>query len=473
MPGRGPAIKICPKDRTEFGDDISFCPICGTKVVSIGLRKGEVVGGSYRVLELIGRGWAGAVYRAEHSMMGRPTALKVISSPVVADPAFVERFRKAAQLLSDLDHPNVAIVHDLGLEPPGRVFVASELVEGKSLAKILSDEGPMAGQRCLDVIHFVLDGLKSAHEMGIIHGSIKPSNIMIAADASGPRIVDFASARVVAALQDELFATVTPYETVYGQVEYLAPEQITGGEVTARTDIYAIGLMMYELLTGARPFRGDSAEEIAKAQVEEKPPSPREFKPQLKIPKFIEKAIMQALEKKPRKRQQSVGDLMEQLQAEIVPEEEEPKGVWQRARAAVLPPKPAPPRPAETPTAILPTVGAVKRQGAGAADVSSDMEGKGEGPRFILYDGKTVKAVYSVNKAEMLVGRSPDCDIFIDDQTVSRVHAKVVSKPEKIVVEDMNSLNGTYINEDAVKRGHIEHKDNVTFGNVTLVFRTS
>jgi len=435
----------------------------------VGLRKGEVVGGSYRVIELIGRGWAGAVYRAEHSMMGRPTAVKIFTSPTVADPAFVERFRQAAHLLSDLDSPFVAMVHDLGLEPPNRVFIASEYVEGKSLAKTLAEEGPIAAQRFLDMMQAVLEGLKSAHDMGVVHGSIKTANIIIPADGSGPRLVDFGTARIVAALGDEIFATVTPYGTVYGEVPYMAPEQLTGEDVDARTDVYLAGLVMYEMLTGAKVFRLESAADLARAQVEGKALPPREFKPQLRIPKFIEKAIMQALEKKPRRRQQTVGELMEELQAEIVPEDEEPKGMWQRAKAAVIPPKPAP-RPAESPTAVLQRAPSA---GPAPAETRADAGAQVAGPRLVLYDGKKVKKVYALDKPEMLVGRSPECDVMIDDKTVSRVHARITSKPERIVVEDLNSLNGTYINNDAVKRGHIEDKDSLAFGSIVLVFRTT
>lgn len=482
LPGRGRAIKICPKDKTEYGDDISFCPICGTHLAAVGLRKGEVVGGSYRVMELLGRGWAGAVYKAEHSMMGRATALKIITSPVVADPAFIERFRQAAASLSELDSPYVAMVHDLGLEQPNRIYIASEYIEGKSLAKMLAEEGPLAAQRFLDIINLVLEGLKSAHEMGVVHGSIKPSNVIIANDNSGPRLVDFGIQRIVGALGDEIFATQTSLGRVYGEIAYLAPEQIAGDPGDVRTDIYAMGLMMYELLTGAKPFRQDTAEALARAQAGEHPAAPREFKPQLKIPKFVEKAIMQALEKKPRKRQQTAGELLEELQAEIIPEEAEGKGVWQRARAAVMPPKP---EPAEAPTDFVKAGGAGGgiRAAAPAAPAAParpqvpepgpEAPGGVTGPRFILYEAKKAKSVWVLTKPETRIGRAPDCDIILEDRTVSRVHAVVVSKPDRIFVEDLNSMNGTYINNEAVKRGHIEDGDEVAFGNVVLVFRTT
>lgn len=499
----GLTIKICPKDKTEYGDDISFCPICGTRCVSVGLRKGEVVGGSYRIVDLIGRGWAGAVYRAEHSMMGRPTALKVVSSPVVADPAFIERFRKAAHLLSELDSPQVAMVHDLGLEPPNKIFIASELVAGRSLAKMLADEGPIPAQKFVGIMRVVLEGLKSAHDMGLVHGSMKPSNVIVAGDRAEPKIVDFGARRIVAALQDELFAVQTSKGLIYGEIAHLAPEQILGEEVDPRSDIYCLGLMMYELLTGAKPFRHESPEDMVRAQLEDKPVPPREFKPQLKTPKFIEKAVMQALEKKPRRRQQSAAELLEELSAEIVPEEEEHKGVWQRAKAAMAP-KPAPPKeeaPAEatpqaeapaapTRTVRVPRAGvtsvskadgevAVPAVPAAKAAVRAPVSGEKEeepeevsGPRLVLYEGKVVKSIFPLDKPELLVGRSPECDIMIDDRTVSRVHARISVKPERVVVEDLNSLNGTYINNDAVKRGHIEDKDTVAFGNISLVFRT-
>ncbi len=328
--------------------------------------------------------------------------------------------------------------------------------------------------------------------MGIIHGSLKPSNIIVSDDVhAGPRIVDFGTRRIVAALQDELFAVKTPYGLVYGELAYLAPEQIIGEPTDARTDVYAVGLIMYELLTGARPFRQEDPADLAAAQVDERALAPRDFKPQLKIPKFMEKAIMNALEKKPRKRQDGAGELLEQLQGEIVPEEAEPKSVWQRAKAAVAPkpaakeeaPPPPPLVPEETPdaaskTAARPTVAPqVAAEGArpsgGAAGMPPAPAAEMTGPRFVLYEGKEVKEAWPVVKDEMRVGRSAECDIAIDDRTVSRVHARISRRPDRIVVEDLNSLNGTYINDDAIKRGHVEDGDVVSFGNVALIFRNT
>ena len=462
--------------------------------MAAGLRKGEIIGSSYRIGELIGRGWAGAVYRAEHSMMGRPTALKIITSPMAGDPSFMERFRQAAKHVSDIESPYVAMVHDLGVEPPNRIFIACELVEGKSLARVLSEEGPMAAQKVLDIARGVLEGLKTIHEMGGVHGCLKPSNILMPRDGTGPKIVDYAVLRIVAALGDRSFATVTAYGTVYGEISYLAPEQIKGGHADGRTDVYALALVMYELLTGGKPFRYEAATELAKAQVEQRPVAPREFKPQLKIPKFIEKAVMQALEKDPARRQQTAGEFEEQLQAEIVPEggavrleaggkqaaqkdvvlmpAEEPKDV------TLLPAEEKPPEATSTQaTAIVsgkaarPPARKEEEKPKTAPEPAKPEEPSG--PRLMRYDGKKVTAVYPVDKAEMLVGRSPDCDIMLDDGTVSRRHARIVTKPGRVVVEDLNSLNGTYINDEAIKRGHIEDDDTVAFGNIVLVFRTT
>jgi hypothetical protein len=313
---------------------------------------------------------------------------------------------------------------------------------------------------------------------------------------------------------------------------------------------------MYELLTGARPFRQEDLAALAQAQVDEKPVAPREFKPQLRIPKFMEKAIMQALEKKPRRRQQSAGEFLEQLQAEIVPEEEESRGMWARARAAVTPrppsreeapakeeaqtPPPPPPKAApaaqeaaatqitqpspeeQEPITVLPEVAgisaalasmggsaapgaqgkhaapvkpaapakaavssktaAASRPGAHAQPAEEPEEAKAaakgvvepEGPRLLRYDGKKLTGAWALDKPELTVGRSPECDIMIDDRSVSRVHASIYVRPDGVVVKDRVSLNGTYVNDDVVTgKAHVEDGDLVSFGSVGLVFRNA
>ncbi|MCD6404291.1 MAG: zinc-ribbon domain-containing protein, partial [Planctomycetes bacterium] len=173
---KGHAIKTCPECKAEYGDDVVFCPQCGKRLVQVEAGRGEIVGGAYRIIEPMGSGWAGVVFKAEHVMMGRATALKVISSTAVSEAGFVDRFREAAHLLSDLSDPRIATVHDMGTDPSSRVFIASEFVEGKSLAAIIEETGLFAPQHFLDIIRPVIQGLESAHALGVIHGSLKPSN---------------------------------------------------------------------------------------------------------------------------------------------------------------------------------------------------------------------------------------------------------------------------------------------------------
>ncbi len=453
---RGHAIKTCPECKTEYSDDMVFCPQCGKRLVPVVTDRGGIVGGAYRVIESVGSGWAGVVFKAEHIMMGRTTALKVISSTAASEAGFADRFREAAHLLSDLSDPRIATVHDMGIEAPSRVFIAAEFVEGKSLAAVIEETGLVAPQRFLDIIRPVIQGLGSAHALGLIHGSLKPSNIILPDDSSQPKIVDFATRRIVVALGDEKFTTNTPYGPVYGDVAYLAPEQIKGEQADERTDVYCLGLVMYEMLTGARPYGVDLAADVARAHVEASAESMRSFKPHLKIPKFIDKAVMRALEKDPQRRQAGAAELADELHGEIIPEK-------RLTSARVRQARPAPKAPERKAPAAA---GAAK---AGAAPTEPAPV---TGPRLVLYKGKKVAEVFPLDKPKMLVGRSPECDILIDDQAVSRVHARISKKGDRIIVEDLDSLNGTYINKDAVRRGHIEHKDKVVFGSVVLVFRT-
>lgn len=455
------------KCKVDYGDDLNFCPTCGSELLARHAGAGGLIGGAYRIFEPIGKGWAGIVYRAEHAMMGRPTALKVITSPLVSDPGFMGRFREAAHLLSDLCDPHIATVHDMGLELPNRVYVAMELVKGKSVAAMIREGGPIGPQRVLDIARDLIKGLRAASVLGVVHGSIKPSNVMVSEDPPEVKILDFAARRIVAALSDESFTVNTPYGPVYGDTSYLAPEQVKGEAVGEHSDVYNIALVMYEMLTGAKPFRQASAGEIARAQVETVPKSPREFKRQLRIPKFMDKAVVRALAKDPDDRQASLTGLFEDLQGEILPEE----APRPQHRTVIMPRPARPTRPKAAPKSVP------KRSAAGKPIEEvwvpeQEIGFKEEGPRLVSFKGKKVVAVYPVDKQTLLVGRSSECDIAIDDSSISRVHARITVKSGRYIVEDMGSLNGTYKNDDGIKIAHIEDGDQISFGSVDLIFRT-
>ncbi len=422
-----------------------------------------MVGGLYRIAETIGRGWAATVYRAEHVMMGRAIALKVVTSDAAADEAFSERFREAARHLSELTNECIATVHDMGTDPPNRVYTVTELVNGRSLADIISDGGAMPPQRVLDIVRPLLKALYCAHVLGVVHGSLKPSNVIIPADGGPPKLLDFGARRIVAALFDEDFTTMTPYGPVYGEVAYLAPEQIRGAEITERVDVYAVGLLMYEMLTGARPFRSESPRGLAREQVETVPESPRGFAQQLRIPKFIDRAVMRALEKNPGHRPQSAARLLEELQGEIVTEQAP------AARTAVTRLVPSEARPERPPAAAAPAEEPAPVEKPPAEAPPEEPVKKA--PRLVLYKGDEVLKEFPIDKQTLTVGRAHDCEIPLEDSSISRHHARITVRPDRIVVEDLNSLNGTYINEDGIRRGHIENGDRVSFGTVDLVFR--
>lgn len=466
QPAKGSAIKTCVKCKVDYGDDLNFCPTCGSELLARHAGTGGIIGGAYRIFEPIGKGWAGVVYRAEHTMMGRPTALKVITSPLVSDPGFMERFRQAAHLLSDLRDPHIATVHDMGLELPNRVYVAMELVNGKSIASMIREGGPIGPQRVLDITRDLIKGLRAANVLGVVHGSVKPSNVMVLEDSPKVKILDFAARRIVASLSDESFTVDTPYGPVYGDTSYLAPEQVKGEAVDECGDVYNIGLVMYEMLTGAKPFRQASAGEIARAQVETVPKSPREFKRQLRIPKFMDKAVVRALAKDPDDRQASLTGLFDELQGEIISEE----APGPRRRTVIMPRPGKPTRPKAAPKSV-PKRAATGKPIEKVWVPENEVGFKDEGPRLVRFKGKKISAVYPIEKQALLVGRSSECDITINDASMSRVHARITVKSGRYFVEDLGSLNGTYKNDDGIKRGHIEDGDQVSFGSVDLIFR--
>jgi serine/threonine-protein kinase len=448
--GKGVAIKTCVKCKADYRDDVNFCPRCGTALVERESKPGDLIGGAYRIVKSIGDGWASTVYRAEHAMMGRPTALKITTSAAVGESGFMERYREAAHLLSDLSHQRIVTVHDMGVQAPDSIYIASEFVNGKTVGGQLAECAYMDPQRVLDITRAVLNGLRAAHAIGVVHGSIKPANVIVPTDGSGPRILDFGARRIVRALQDDSFTVETPYGPLYGETAYLSPEQVRGETASETSDIYNLGLLMYEMLTGISPFAGETPGDVARAQVEKEPVPVGEAQPGIEVPRFIEKTVMRALSKDPSERQQTAGELADELQGEIV------------SRKA--------PASSGSPTVIVAKPRGISKTLA-KPPAASKTPAKAAA-RLVRYKGRSKVGEFPVDKETILIGRSSECDIVLDDAGVSRVHAKITVKVERTIVEDLDSLNGTFINEDAVKRGHIEDGYKISLGSADLIYRT-
>ena len=274
---------------------------------------GTIVAGRYRVKRLIARGGMAVVYLAEHIQLNREVALKVLRPPADAeDPkSFEDRFQLEAQTLAQLDHPNIVTLHDYGETEDGRFYLAMEYVGGPRISQLLR-KGPMEPQRVLDLTEQVCNAISYAHKKGIIHRDLKPSNLLIREDEDGNeqvKVVDFGLVKLISTDQ-----AITRAGLIVGSPHCMAPEQVRGQDVDVRTDIYAIGVMMFRGVTGQYPFHGSNPSATMIAHINEALPPLSTVMPDLMLPQGFERMVRRCLEKRPGARFQTADDLLEEIQ---------------------------------------------------------------------------------------------------------------------------------------------------------------
>jgi serine/threonine-protein kinase len=292
---------------------------------------GSVLSGRYTIERLLGEGAMGAVYAAEHTLMRKRVAVKVLHPSMMRNPEVVARFEREAISASHIDHPNVAAATDFGKLDDGSFFLVLEYVEGKSLRDML-EPGRFEIGRALHVTRQLANALVRAHGLGIVHRDLKPENVMLVAREGEPdfvKVLDFGIAKVPVGemVQDTDAAAgaapagpaLTQLGMVYGTPEYMAPEQALGLAIDARADLYALGVMLYEMLTGERPFVSDSPIALLGMQVNSPPPPMSEKAPEAAIPPDVEALVNRLLAKEPDARVQSAKDLVALLPAPNVP----------------------------------------------------------------------------------------------------------------------------------------------------------
>ena len=269
------------------------------------LARGALVAGRYRIAGVMGVGGMGVVYRARDEELGVDVALKVLQADLAHRPEWIERFRRELLLAREVTHKNVVRIHDIG-ESDGVVFLSMRLVEGRSLLEVLEKEGPFPLSRALHVARQVAAGLQEAHQAGVVHRDLKPGNVLLGADDTA-YITDFGVARWL--YRDG----VTRSGVVVGTLDYLSPEQAAGGQVDARTDVYALGILLFEMLTGQLPFRADSKAEALAQRIAGRTRDISETGAQ--VPAFVRHAIRRCLERAPARRYANTGELIADLDA--------------------------------------------------------------------------------------------------------------------------------------------------------------
>ena len=306
----------CPRCRADLADTSKFCAECGapveaalpTRTISVPAspaRSGELLAGKYRVLDELGRGGMGVVVRAEDTRLKRTVALKFLSAELTGDPEARERFVQEARAASALEHPNICTIFEIDEAPDGRLFMAMACYEGESLRDRLK-RGRLGQAEALSVAVQTARGLAKAHEKGIVHRDVKPGNVFLT-DDNQAKILDFGLAKLVSDIR------LTRTGAALGTLAYMSPEQAQGRPVDQRTDVWSLGVMLYEMLTGQLPFGGDSEGSLLQAVISRPARPLRKVDPA--VPAGIERVVLRALEKAPADRYRTMADFLADLEA--------------------------------------------------------------------------------------------------------------------------------------------------------------
>ncbi len=283
---------------------------------------GKVIGNRYEILEKIGEGGMATVYKARCNILKRYVAVKVLREEFTTDEEFIRRFNTEAQAAASLTHPNIVSIFDVGHED-NIYYIVMELVQGKTLKEIINEDGVLPWKWSVNIAIQVASALETAHKNNIVHRDIKPHNIIITEDGIA-KVTDFGIAKAVSN------STITAFGTTIGSVHYFSPEHARGGYTDAKSDIYSLGVVMYEMLTGRVPFDADTPVSIALKHMQEKPVEPMKLNPS--IPFAINKIIMKAMEKEPSLRYQNATEMLKDLSMAL----KDPEGGFVKSNAEKL-----------------------------------------------------------------------------------------------------------------------------------------
>ena len=305
-------FKVCPHCGTEYETTARFCPSDGTALRPKGADSliGRVLADRYHILKRIGEGGMGRVYLGEHVKMNRQCAIKVMSPALVNDAESAARFAREASNAARIIHPNVAAVFDYG-ESDGLIYLVMEFVDGEPLARVLTREAPLALDRALDLASQIADGLGAAHELGIVHRDLKPDNILVTRTRTGREIAKVVDFGIAKAIQEGVGEGLTHTGQVIGTPEFMSPEQLLGDPVDARSDLYALGCILYLMLTASPPFDAPTREQMIKRRLSEDAPHVHEIDPAL--PDSVARIVARLLARSPKERYGSAAEVKDAL----------------------------------------------------------------------------------------------------------------------------------------------------------------
>ena len=305
-------MKTCPKCKTTFDLDGRYCPRDGERLIRTQDDYiGKVFMEQFEIRELTGRGSMGTVYKAWQSGVGRDVAVKVLNRALRQEPQLVERFNREARAAAQLTHPNIIIVYLVGETHDGVPLLAMEFVDGRSLADVCEEEGPFPPERTIAITRQIAGALAEAHRHGIVHRDLKAENILLCdrPDARDfVKVVDFGIAKILTGVDD---GHLTATGAVFGTPHYLSPEQASGKMVDHRSDIYALGVILFYMCTGRLPFEGETGMGLLVQHIKEPPPSPQSLNPS--VPHALEEMILRCMEKDPADRYQSADEVQKAL----------------------------------------------------------------------------------------------------------------------------------------------------------------
>ncbi len=299
MPAHEMTAITCPGCQHAYAETALFCPNCGTpKVRGVGdALIGKLLGDRFQVLDIIGQGGSGTIYRAEHITLRRKVAIKILHDELSRDDLAVERFRREATTVAEIDNEHIVEIHDFGRAPDGRLYLAMEMLEGETLDTVLARDNQLSVERAADILIQVGEALMEAHAIGYVHRDLRPRNIYLAnrrGKTNFVKLLDFGLAKLV---DTDSSAASTSVGMTFGDPRYMSPEQARGDRIDRRADIYQLGCVCYEMLTGAPPFTGNRVFDILTKQVSEAPAPLPTRRPG--VPLWMEAAAAKMLAKDP------------------------------------------------------------------------------------------------------------------------------------------------------------------------------